>query len=161
MSNLSRRLTAICTLAVACVALPLTAAYVGKPCIGTVTQDENGHGYNAVDVANGLGTHIAACHQGRVDHRDAKDSNGNWISYGRYIVMSHDNSYQSYYCHLSSRGADNVSRSRNEKIGEMGTSGNSSGSHLHFEIRKAGVLLHIPAVVGNWWNRNADIDKIT
>lgn len=144
-------------LLLACLTLGLTvasyAARVGKPCSGTVTQDEHGHGYNAVDCANNTGTYIGACHFGRLDHRD--DPGG----YGKYIVITHDNSYQSYYCHLSSRQGDGQNRSRNEKIGEMGSTGNSSGPHLHFEIRKAGVRLFIPAKVGNWWTRNDDIDK--
>lgn len=137
--------------------LPASAAVVGKPCNGTVTQDENGHGYHAVDVANGTGTHIAAIHKGRVEHRSVVDANGNYISYGKYIVMTHDNSYQSYYCHLSSRGWNGEIRTRNEKIGEMGQSGNATGPHLHFEIRQSGVRLFIPATVGNWWTRNDDI----
>lgn len=150
-------LAAVCAVAIAGSAVPTGAAVVGKPCHGRVTQDEVGHGYNAVDVANDSGTHIAATHKGRVDHREVVDSNGNYISYGKYIVMTHDNSYQSYYCHMKSRGWDGQIRYRNEKIGEMGESGNATGPHLHFEIRQAGVRLHIPAIVGNWWTRNDDI----
>lgn len=59
----------------------------------------------------------------------------NW-GYGRYIIVRHENGYASLYAHLSEilvKPEDEVDKGK--VIGKVGTSGWSTGSHLHLEIR--------------------------
>jgi murein DD-endopeptidase MepM/ murein hydrolase activator NlpD len=59
--------------------------------------------------------------------------------YGNAIVVDHGNKITSLYAHLSKINiANNQEVSTNTKIGEVGSTGYSSGSHLHLEIRDAG-----------------------
>lgn len=63
--------------------------------------------------------------------------------YGNLIKIQHSNGYVTYYAHLSARlvsVGDKVSRG--QTIGRIGSTGNSTGPHLHFEIRKNGVALN-------------------
>lgn len=59
-------------------------------------------------------------------------------SYGNYIVIKNsiDNTYH-WFCHLSRILVKNGNVNRKTIIGIMGSTGNSTGKHLHFEIRKA------------------------
>lgn len=60
-------------------------------------------------------------------------------AYGNNIVVKHDNGVKTLYAHLTSA---NVSKGdkvlRGEKIGTVGSTGNSTGAHLHFEVIKNG-----------------------
>lgn len=64
-------------------------------------------------------------------------------SLGNFIVINHQNSYQTTYGHLSK-----IDVQKNQKvsimsiIGKVGNTGNSTGNHLHYEIRKNGILLN-------------------
>jgi len=60
--------------------------------------------------------------------------------YGNHIIIDHGNGYQTLYGHLSSvlvKPGDNVTSG--QKIGIMGSTGFSTGTHLHFEVRLNGV----------------------
>jgi murein DD-endopeptidase MepM/ murein hydrolase activator NlpD len=60
-------------------------------------------------------------------------------SYGRYVIMSHDSGYQTWYAHLSRATAKmGSSVAQGEMLGEMGNTGYSTGPHLHFSIFKNG-----------------------
>ncbi|KKU26557.1 MAG: Peptidase M23 family protein [Candidatus Magasanikbacteria bacterium GW2011_GWA2_46_17] len=93
------------------------------------------HGYNGIDLASYVGAPILAAAGGEVII--AKDSGWNG-GYGNYIVITHNNGTQTLYGHLQSlivySGKYVV---RGEVIGYMGSTGRSTGSHLHFEIRGA------------------------
>ena len=67
----------------------------------------------------------------------AWNNSGNNGSYGNYIIIDHGNGAKTYYCHLSTGIPINSGQSvqQGELIGYSGTSGNSTGPHLHFEIR--------------------------
>lgn len=62
-------------------------------------------------------------------------------SYGNYVLIDHENGYQTMYAHLK-YGSVNVSIghrvTEGEIIGTMGATGHSTGIHLHFEVRKDG-----------------------
>ncbi|NBI29209.1 M23 family metallopeptidase [Chengkuizengella marina] len=61
-------------------------------------------------------------------------------SYGNAIVIDHNNGYRTLYGHLSSIHVSvGMNVERGEQIGVMGSTGNSTGPHLHFEIIKNGV----------------------
>ena len=60
-------------------------------------------------------------------------------SYGHYIVISHGNGMTSLYAHLSKRLVkDGDKVTQGQKIGLIGSTGNSTGPHLHYEISKNG-----------------------
>lgn len=86
-----------------------------------------------IDIAGKVGDPIYAAGAGKVITTD-KDS-----SHGKYIVIEHPGGLQSWYLHLSSIGVskgDTVTKGEN--IGKLGSTGRSTGPHLHFEIVKQG-----------------------
>lgn len=93
------------------------------------------HGKNAVDLAAGVGTIIRSAAAGEVIVSKSSGWNG---GYGQYIVVRHANGAQTLYAHLSKNYAGvGAWVAQGEAIGEMGSTGRSSGSHLHFEVRGA------------------------
>ncbi|MCA9362051.1 M23 family metallopeptidase [Candidatus Kaiserbacteria bacterium] len=91
------------------------------------------HGYNAVDLAAGYGSPIRAAASGEVIVSKSSGWNG---GYGQYIVVRHANGTQTLYAHLM-RNDVGVGAwvSQGEVIGGMGSTGKSTGTHLHFEVR--------------------------
>lgn len=63
--------------------------------------------------------------------------------YGRHAIITHDNGYQTLYGHMIEVYVKQGERvSRGQVIGKMGSTGRSTGTHLHFEVRKDGTLLN-------------------
>jgi len=93
------------------------------------------HGYNAVDLAAGSGSPIRAAASGEVIVSKASGWNG---GYGQYIVIRHPSGAQTLYSHLM-RNDVRVGEyvSQGQVIGGMGSTGRSTGTHLHFEVRGA------------------------
>jgi len=61
-------------------------------------------------------------------------------SYGNMLVISHGNNVQTYYAHCSKLNASvGASISQGQVIGAVGSTGNSTGPHLHLEIRVNGI----------------------
>lgn len=91
------------------------------------------HGYNAVDLADPIGTPIVAAAEG--DVIVAKE--GGWNGgYGSYVVIQHSNGSQTLYGHMSEVDVyDGAHVQQGQVIGAVGTTGKSTGPHLHFEIR--------------------------
>lgn len=135
---------------------PLPDAYsTGKfmiPTTGliTATNKSGSHaGFKAVDIANSEGTGIYASDSGVV-------SLASWYSdYGYCIIINHSDGYQTLYGHLSYIGVS-VGQvvEKGENIARMGSTGYSTGPHLHFEIRLNGVREYIPAYFDNMWYGN-------
>ena len=93
------------------------------------------HGYNAVDLAAGHGSAIRAAASGEVIVSRSSGWNG---GYGQYIVIRHPNGTQTLYSHLSSNAVGvGAYVSSGQTIGGMGSTGRSTGTHLHFEVRGA------------------------
>ncbi|MFH0846341.1 MAG: peptidoglycan DD-metalloendopeptidase family protein [Patescibacteria group bacterium] len=114
---------------------PSYSGYYIRPISGGKIS-QNLHGYNAIDFAAPLNTPILASASGEVII--SKD-NGYWNGgYGNYIVIKHDNGTQTLYAHLNSNivsvGYHVV---QGQVIGYMGSTGRSTGSHVHFEVRGA------------------------
>jgi murein DD-endopeptidase MepM/ murein hydrolase activator NlpD len=124
---------------VAQVTLP--DSYFISPTTGIITQGPhfshivNGYRqYNAADIANTLGTPIVAVAGGEIQIVKTV-----W-PYGNYITILHPNGVVTLYGHLNSFAKDIYSGkkvSQGEIIGYMGSTGYSTGSHLHFEVRGA------------------------
>ena len=65
------------------------------------------------------------------------DNSTNRTGFGRYIIITHDNGYETVYSHLASISVQLGQRvKQGQKIGVKGTTGNSTGMHLHFEMSK-------------------------
>ncbi len=89
------------------------------------------HGYNAADLAAPAGSPIYASADGII--MISKDGwNG---GYGNYIVVKHDNGTQTLYAHMTSRAIDSGTVTAGDVIGYVGSTGKSTGNHLHFEVR--------------------------
>ncbi len=114
--------------------LPVYSGYYIRPITGGI-RSQGIHGNNGVDLAHTLGTPMYASASGQVLIAKTGGWNG---GYGNYIVISHDNGSQTLYAHLNSVSAVvGQSVGQGEVIGTLGSSGNSTGPHVHFEIRGA------------------------
>ena len=92
-----------------------------------------GRMHNGLDFAAPHGTPIYASADGVVIFA------GRQSAYGRLIKIKHDFGYETRYAHLSKIRVKNGQRvSRGERIGDMGNTGRSTGTHLHYEIRSNG-----------------------
>lgn len=93
------------------------------------------HGYNGIDLANSCGTPVYASASGDVIIARNNGWNG---GYGRYIVVSHPNGTQTVYGHLLGVAVGiGWHVPQGFQIGTIGSTGRSTGCHLHFEIRGA------------------------
>jgi murein DD-endopeptidase MepM/ murein hydrolase activator NlpD/Flp pilus assembly pilin Flp len=100
--------------------------------------------HHAIDVAAPLGVPIYAAAAGEVVVAGYTEYPG----YGRMVVIRHAGGYQTLYGHLSAsyvRAGDHVAQG--EVIGRMGSTGRSTGSHLHFEVSRGSWLLDPLAVL--------------
>lgn len=86
-----------------------------------------------IDIANEIGTPVRAAQSGKVIF--AGWENG----YGYMVMLEHSNAYNSIYGHLSDYCVEKGDYVYSGKvIGYMGNTGNSTGPHLHFEVRRYG-----------------------
>jgi murein DD-endopeptidase MepM/ murein hydrolase activator NlpD len=106
------------------------------PTNGSVTS---GFGYRwgslhaGIDIANGVGTPIRAAKAGTII---LAGWNG---GYGNAIVIDHGGGLSTLYGHMTRLRASEGQRvDQGDLIGDMGSTGNSTGSHLHFETRVGG-----------------------
>jgi len=93
------------------------------------------HGYNAVDLAASAGTPIRAAAAGEV----IVSKSGGWNGgYGNYVVIRHPNGIQTLYAHNSSNAVGvGAYVTQGQTIAYVGSTGRSTGNHLHFEVRGA------------------------
>lgn len=90
--------------------------------------------HTGVDLAAAYGSPIHAAGDGVVVHA------GWWGGYGNCIVIAHGNGRSTLYGHCSSLSvSDGQHVQRGQVIGHVGSTGFSTGPHLHFEVRKNGV----------------------
>lgn len=91
--------------------------------------------HKGLDIANSMGTPIRAAAAGTVTY--AQYNSG---GYGNLVIISHGNGVQTYYGHCSKLYVtQGQTVSQGEVISEMGSTGISTGSHLHWEVRINGV----------------------
>jgi len=117
-------------------AVTATGSFVW-PASGRITQGYRFY-HKAWDIANNSGGPILAADSGTVVGAGWLDGYG----YGNRIMVDHGNGYVTLYAHLSVIQVSNGQRvNRGDVIGQMGSTGRSTGTHLHFEVRNGGVLL--------------------
>jgi len=87
--------------------------------------------HRAIDIAGKLGDALYASDNGVIVYAGWNDR-----GYGNVVVIDHGNGWQTLYAHLSYFGVNcGQSVYQGDVIGSMGSTGNSSGPHLHFEMR--------------------------
>lgn len=100
----------------------------------TLSGNDYWSGHLGIDIAGQLGDGVFASDAGVVVF--AGWANG---GYGNMVMIDHGNGYQTLYAHLSSVGAGcGQSVGSGTYIGAVGSTGNSTGAHLHFEVRYMG-----------------------
>lgn len=109
------------------------------------------HFHTGIDIANSLDTPVAAAAPGRVILAGtSRDSSGNVVGYGNYVVIDHGGGWISLYGHLDKLAVTTGQLvQRGQEIGLLGSTGWSTGPHLHFEIRHGGDLIDPETLLGN------------
>ena len=119
---------------------------ITKPVSGILTSRYGyrwGRTHTGIDIGASTGTSIKAASPGRVTFAGWKGSLGN------LIVITHGNGVQTYYGHCSKLIATAGQKvSTGDVIAKVGSTGRSTGSHLHFEIRVNGSALNPLSYVG-------------
>jgi len=116
------------------------AAPTGKfvrPVRGGYTTSRFSGGHRGVDLVVPLGTTVSAADGGTVIYA------GYSSSYGNHVKIKHSDGFVTLYAHLNSisvKYGDKVYQG--QEIGKCGSTGNSTGPHVHFEIIKNGVLVN-------------------
>ena len=108
----------------------------GRPVAGGVLTQEFHTGHTGIDIAVPTGTSVKSTMDGKVAY-----AGWNNQGYGNLVIVE-NGAYRTYYAHLSSipvSVGDEVKAGTT--IGLSGSTGNSTGPHLHYEIRKNGVAI--------------------
>lgn len=107
--------------------------FIWPSAVHYLTGNDYGPGHNGIDLGSGLGSALFAADSGTVVY-------AGWMNggYGNFVVIDHGNGFTTLYEHLNTLSVscgDNVFQG--SVIGTAGSTGNSTGPHLHFEIRYA------------------------
>lgn len=128
-----------------------------------VTRFYSGYtGHQGIDYAAPIGTPIYAVANGKIIQYGPVTG-----GYGNLVIVEHPGNYKTYYAHLSAfnpeLGVGSEVR-RGLEIGYVGSTGRSTGPHLHFELRKNNVYQNpmSPQLELDLWNlRTEDYEKLT
>lgn len=113
------------------------------PVAGTITQYPVSY-HMALDIANNAAPDIAAADSGVVSYSGCIR-----YGYGCHIIISHGDGYQTLYGHMQALYLNEGARvTKGQAIGKMGSTGRSTGTHLHFEVRINGVLMNPLSFLG-------------
>ena len=119
---------------------PLSNRYKISSLFGSRVDPINGRrdNHTGTDIPAPSGTPICAAQDGVVTTVNA---NKNASSYGYYCIISHGNGYATLYAHQCQVPpvSEGQTVSKGQVIGYVGTTGRSTGNHLHFELRINGV----------------------
>jgi murein DD-endopeptidase MepM/ murein hydrolase activator NlpD len=103
-----------------------------------VNESIRNHTHKGLDIAAPNGTSIVAAADGVVTY--AQYNSG---GYGNLVKISHGNGVETYYAHCSKLYVSvGQTVSAGDTIAAVGSTGNSTGNHLHFEIRKNGTQIN-------------------
>ncbi len=100
--------------------------------------------HTGLDIAADKGTPIRAALNGRVT-RVGEDSRA-----GKFVFITHSDGFVTFYCHCSEiLVEENMIINRGETVAKVGSTGWSTGPHLHFEVRRDGIRLNPLWALGN------------
>jgi murein DD-endopeptidase MepM/ murein hydrolase activator NlpD len=100
--------------------------------------------HSGLDMASHIGEPVRPIMAGVVTKAE-----NNWYGYGNLVVISHGSEFESWYAHLSKINVVLGQTVTQETIiGEVGTTGHSTGPHLHLEIHEDGVPVNPATVLG-------------
>lgn len=115
------------------VSRPLSARGFIRPTSGTLSSNFGwrwGRMHQGIDLAAPIGTPIAAAAAGTVSTAGWRDG------YGQTVVIDHGNGVTTLYAHQAAIGVSvGQTVGQGSIIGVVGNTGNSTGPHLHFEVR--------------------------
>ncbi len=104
------------------------------PVSGNISQGYKWY-HRGVDIANRAAPEVLAADSGTVILAGWPDNSG----YGLRVIIDHGNGMTTLYAHLSRVYVESGQRvSRGNSIAQMGSTGRSTGTHLHFEVRSGG-----------------------
>jgi len=104
------------------------------PVLGYITQ-LYWYGHRAIDIGAPTGSALHAADGGYISFAGWTD-----VGYGYLVVIDHSNGYKTYYAHMSNIYVyEGQAVERGQVIGAVGSTGYSTGPHLHFEVRYNGV----------------------
>ncbi len=94
-----------------------------------------GRNHNGIDIAGATNSDVLAADGGVVTY-------AGWMQgYGNYVIINHENGYETAYGHNNSIVVSVGDRvAKGAVIAKMGNTGNSTGTHCHFEVKKNGVF---------------------
>jgi len=100
--------------------------------------------HTGVDIAAPMGSPIKAAMAGRVTQV------GNDESWGNFVVVSHHSGYRTFYAHMSVvRVKEGAYVETGGRIGDVGSTGLSTGPHVHFTVYKNGVTVNPLSLMRN------------
>ena len=113
----------------------------------------SGKHHGGIDLSFQANTPVGSAAPGTVVRsEDLTNSDGSYRSYGRLIVIKGDNGADYYYAHLNERLVGVGQRvNAGDLIGKSGSTGNSTGPHLHFEVRNPREVDPSPFLTSSVW----------
>lgn len=134
---------------------PLPGRVVNSPFgLRQLPWEENGRLHEGVDIAAPAGSAIRAATDGVVVRTGASGS------YGRFVEIAHKDGFRTMYAHLgaTARGVKpGLYAKRGQTIAYVGSSGRSTGAHLHFELRRKGKPLNPAFFLGQTFAEAEDL----
>ena len=111
-----------------------TGTFIWPGPVKKISGNDYWSGHLAIDIAIGIGTPVVASDSGVVVF-----SGWSPVGYGNMVMVDHGNGFQTLYAHLTAALARcGASVNKGQTIGTGGSTGNSTGPHLHFEMRYMG-----------------------
>lgn len=113
----------------------ITQYFGNTPFSSKNPQVYNGSGHNGLDFGIPTGTAILSAEAGQVIGTGNTDTACNGVSYGKWVLIRHNNGLSSLYAHLSViQVKEGESVTARQKIALSGNTGYSTGPHLHFTV---------------------------
>ena len=97
--------------------------------------------HSGIDISAGYGQPVVASRAGTVliVRNPVEGQNWGGYGYGNYVVVDHGDGYATLYAHLkNTKVSVGQSVGAGELVGTIGSTGTSTGSHLHFEVMNNG-----------------------